>query len=96
MIDSHTSVSGRTTAVGAEIPLRISVVTVKGEKERERELSCWNATRVVELTKLDSSGDAKLNNNTLTFTVKVPAKIELEREKRERKVLVKRNFSVRG
>jgi hypothetical protein len=28
-----------------------------------------------KLTKLDSSGDAKLNNNTLTFTVKVPAKL---------------------
>lgn len=27
---------------------------------------------VKELTRLDSSGDAKLNNNTLTFTVKVP------------------------
>lgn len=27
-----------------------------------------------QLTKLDSSGDAKLNNSTLTFTVKVPMK----------------------
>ena len=27
---------------------------------------------IMELTRLDSSGDAKLNNNTLTFTVKVP------------------------
>lgn len=26
----------------------------------------------LKLTRLDSSGDAKLNNNTLTFTVKVP------------------------
>lgn len=31
-----------------------------------------------ELTKLDSSGDAKLNNNTLTFTVKVPTRMRNE------------------
>jgi hypothetical protein len=31
-------------------------------------------SREIKLTKLDSSGDAKLNNNTLTFTVKVPEK----------------------
>jgi len=31
---------------------------------------------MVKLTKLDSSGDAKLNNNTLTFTVKVSVKVK--------------------
>lgn len=34
-----------------------------------------HCSRNRELTKLDSSGDAKLNNNTLTFTVKVPEKL---------------------
>lgn len=31
-----------------------------------------SSAHIKELTKLDSSGDAKLNSNTLTFTVKVP------------------------
>lgn len=32
-----------------------------------------------KLTKLDSSGDAKLNNNTLTFTVKVPTRVQIRK-----------------
>lgn len=68
-IGSHTSVSGRTIAVGAEIPLRISECKTGIFKEH---LQCFSS--VNSLTKLDSSGEAKLNNKTLTFTVKVPKK----------------------
>ena len=34
-----------------------------------------------KLTRLDSSGDAKLNNNTLTLTVKVPKTFQEMKEK---------------
>jgi hypothetical protein len=77
MIDSNISVSGRTIVVAAKIPLRIS-----NREERRRvngmlEIVINRRRRSsFKLTKLDSSGDAKLNNNTLTLTVKVPTTAE--------------------
>jgi len=38
-----------------------------------------------KLTRLDSSGDAKLNNNTLTLTVRVPETFQ-EVKKNEKKI----------
>jgi hypothetical protein len=43
-----------------------------------------------KLTRLDSSGDAKLNNNTLTLTVKVPETFQ-EVKKNERKIEEQKN-----
>ena len=72
MIDLCTSVSGQSIAVGAEIQLRISA--------KENSWGKLFKGFYAPLTKLDSSGDAKLNNNTLTFTVKVPGD-EMNRKK---------------
>ena len=49
-------------------------------------------TKHTTLTKLDSSGDAKLNNNTLTLTVKVPAiKIKTKTKQENSKKIHKNN-----
>jgi hypothetical protein len=69
LIDSHTSVSDHAIVVATEIPLRISII----------ELYIYSPFFILNhdkislslLTKLDSSGDAKLNNKTLTSTIKV-------------------------
>jgi hypothetical protein len=60
------------------------VTLAGGELRKELESQQWvkcegKFTR--KLTKLDSSGDAKLNNNTLTFTVKTPTRKQKKKRK---------------
>lgn len=65
---------GRTIAAVGEIQPRISEIygTIKLLKISNYFERISTVTRKQKLTRLDSSGDAKLSSSTLTFTVRTP------------------------
>lgn len=65
----HTVVLGRSTVDSTKTPPRISRTN---RSKMQLVNGSMNAFNQKQLTKLDSSGDAKLNSKTFTFTVSVP------------------------
>lgn len=63
----HTVVLGRSTVDSTKTPPRISV-----KKPLVSNEGMCEECKAKTLTKLDSSGDAKLNSKTFTLTVSVP------------------------
>lgn len=82
---SGTVTADRTTAAATGIPPRISARRKWREINREEEgaiiVNVEFQLKYGQLTRLDSSGEAKLKSRTLIFTVRVPAR----RRKREEK-----------
>lgn len=78
MTGSSTAAVGRTTAAGVRTPLRISG---NGKVTNNRNyIKGWTARSTDRrriLTRLDSSGEAKLRSSTLTLTVRTPGNDKL-------------------